>query len=416
MNKNSYYSSIIMIGILFFIFGFITWLNATLIPYLKISCELDNNFLANLVAFAFYISYFFMAIPSSWVLKKTGFKKGISLGLMIMSAGALIFIPSAITRTYALFLAGLFVQGTGLSLLQTASNPYVTILGPIESAARRISIMGICNKIAGIISPLILGFIVLNGADELTESLKTMDAVSKNSALDALAARVIIPYIIIAAGLAILAFAVRYSKLPDMNEGESAAKDKENRSIFSYPYMFLGVAAIFMYVGAEVIAVDTQILYGKWLGFELAEAKFFSSITLAAMVAGYLVGIAAIPKFISQSVALKYFAILGVIFSTIAIFTTGFVSVLFIALLGFSNSIMWPAIWPLAISGLGRFTKTASALLIMGILGGALLPLVYGYLADKIGNQQAYWILIPCYLYILYYAISGHNAGRKMPV
>ncbi|MBP7585086.1 MAG: sugar MFS transporter [Spirochaetes bacterium] len=406
-------TSVAIIGALFFIFGFVTWLNATLIPYLKISCGLTSNLQANLVAFAFYLSYFFMALPSSWILKKVGFKNGMSLGLLVMAAGALVFIPSAMTRTFNLFLAGLFIQGTGLSILQTASNPYVTIVGPIESAARRISIMGICNKIAGILSPLVLGFIVLHGIDGLTARLATLDAAAKDAELAALASRVIAPYGVMALVLVGLALAVRFSPLPEVGgEDDTAAGGAQKTSIFQYPYLFLGVLALFLYVGAEVVAVDTLILYGTSLGFELSRAKFFSSITLAAMVVGYVVGIVSIPRFISQSRALKYFSMLGIAFALVALFTGGFTSVLFIALLGFANAIMWPAIWPLAIDGLGRHTKLASAFLIMAILGGALLPLVYGYLADIIGNRQAYWILVPCYVYILYFAARGHRVGK----
>ena len=414
MSTNKSATSITIIGILFFIFGFVTWLNATLIPYLKIACELTTNLQANLVAFAFYISYFVMALPSSWILKKTGFKYGMSMGLAVMSIGALVFIPAARERAFGLFLTGLFIQGTGLSILQTASNPYVTIVGPIESAAQRISIMGICNKIAGIISPLILGFIVLHGIDGFSERLAVMDAAAKNTELATLAARVIFPYSVMALVLIVLAVAVAFSPLPDVHEHEEVtAGTGQEMSVFAYPYMLLGVMALFLYVGAEVIAVDTQVLYGRWLGFDLSQARFFSSITLGAMVVGYITGIITIPRFISQADALKVFAVFGIVFSSLALATTGFTSVLFIALLGFANSIMWPAIWPLAIDGLGRFTKTASALLIMAILGGALLPLLYGYLADNIGNRMAYVILIPCYLFILYYAAAGHHAGKK---
>jgi len=413
LDRKAYVTSVSIIGALFFIFGFVTWLNATLIPYLKISCGLESNLQANLVAFAFYISYFFMALPSSWILRKVGFKSGMSLGLLVMALGALVFIPSAMTRMFNLFLAGLFIQGTGLSILQTASNPYVTIVGPIESAAKRISIMGICNKVAGIISPLVLGFIVLHGIDDITARLATMEAAAREAELAALASRVIAPYAVMALVLTGLALAVRYSPLPEADEEDDGAAGGDRTSVFRFPYLFLGVLAIFLYVGVEVIAVDTQILYGRWLGFGMDQAKFFSSITLGAMVAGYIVGIVSIPRFITQDRALMYFSILGIVFSLLALITGGFTSVLFIALLGFANSIMWPAIWPLAIEGLGRFTKLASAFLIMGILGGALLPLVYGYFADILGNQRAYWVLIPCYLYILYYAAAGHRVRSE---
>jgi len=414
--RNDYLIPITIIGILFFIFGFVTWLNATLIPYLRIACEL-TAFESFWVTFAFYISYFVMALPSSAVLKKTGFKNGMSVGLITMALGALVFIPAAMTRTYGLFLTGLFIQGTGLAVLQTASNPYVTILGPIESAAKRISIMGVANKFAGILSPIILGAVVLKGIDDLVVKLESMDAVAKAAELDILAAKVIWPYVIMAVVLVILAGLVRFSKLPEVeNEDEENKEGADDRtSLAQFPYLWLGVFSIFVYVGVEVIAVDTLIAYGNFLGFEFAEAKFFASFTLGAMIVGYFVGIFAIPKYISQSNALKWFALLGVLFTIIATLTSGYTSILMIAALGFANSIMWPAIWPLAIDGLGKFMKTGSALLIMGIAGGALLPLLYGYLSDieSIGSQQAYWIMVPCYLFILFFAAKGHKIGKR---
>ncbi len=417
LSGNQYILSISIIGILFFIFGFVTWLNATLIPYLRISCEL-TSFESYLVTFAFYISYFVMALPSSRVLEKIGFKNGMSLGLGIMAVGALIFIPAATTRTYWWFLLGLFVQGTGLAILQTASNPYVTILGPIESAAKRISIMGVANKFAGILSPVILGAIVLNGIDKLEQKMAMMDTVEKAAELDILATKVIMPYTVMAVVLLFLAVMVRFSPLPDVDAEEEDTEETESSrrtSIFQFPYLWLGVLTIFLYVGAEVVAVDTLIAYGKSLGFELSEAKFFSSFTLTGMIIGYFFGIIAIPKYISQDKALKYFALLGVLFSILATLTNGYISVLFIALLGFANSIMWPAIWPLAIDGLGKFMKKGSALLIMGIAGGALIPLLYGYLAGHVavGSREAYWILVPCYLFILFFATTGHKIGKQ---
>jgi glucose/galactose transporter len=416
-SRKDYLIPIIIIGFLFFIFGFVTWLNATLIPYLRIACEL-TAFESFWVTFAFYISYFVMALPSSVVLNKTGFKNGMSIGLVTMAIGALIFIPAAMTRTYGLFLTGLFIQGTGLAILQTASNPYVTILGPIESAAKRISIMGVANKFAGILSPVILGAILLAGVDDLVVQIEEMDMVSKAIALDDLALKVINPYIVMAIVLFLLAGLVRFSSLPDIDtEGDNDDRTQTARtSIWQFPYLLLGVITIFVYVGVEVVAVDTLIGYGNFLGFEFAEAKFFASFTLIAMIVGYFVGIIAIPKYISQAKALQYFAMLGVVFAIIASITDGYTSILMIAALGFANSIMWPAIWPLAIEGLGKFIKIGSALLIMGIAGGALLPLLYGYLADSesVGATQAYWIMVPCYLFILFYAVRGHKIGKSI--
>jgi len=410
----SKYYAISIIGVLFFIFGFVTWLNATLIPYLKIACELTN--LESLfVAFAFYVSYFVLALPSSWVLGKTGFKNGMSLGLIVMSIGSIIFIPAAMMRFYPLFLTGLFVQGAGLSILQTASNPYVTIIGPIESAAKRISIMGIANKIAGIISPLILGTIVLKDADTITDKITTMSLAQRTAELDLLSQRVIVPYIVIAVVLLILALLVKASKLPEIDKsGDSDKSGISRSSIFKYPYLWLGVLSIFLYVGAEVISVDTIINYGKSIVIKLETSRFFASFTLFAMVAGYLIGIAAIPRLISQSKALFYATALALVLTVLAVVTSGITSVIFIALLGLANAVMWPAIWPLSIEGLGKYTKTGSALLIMGIVGGATIPLLYGALSDlhPIGTHYAYLIIIPCYAFIMFFALKGHRYGK----
>ncbi len=417
-NKN-YWTSIAIIGILFFIFGFATWLNGILIPYLRIACEL-TTFQSLLVAFAFYISYFVMALPSSWVLNKTGFKNGIMVGLFIMAVGALIFIPAAMTRTYALFLGGLFVMGTGLALMQTAVNPYITIIGPRETAATRISIMGICNKIAGAVAPVILAYYILSDGDAFVAGLATMTEAEKLVALDGLAARVIAPYIVIAITLVVLGIMVKFSPLPEIEtEPEEEADptvETAKTSIFQFPHLWLGALALFFYVGVEVIAGDTIIRYGMSLGIPIAQAKVYTSYTLIAMVVGYiLIGLVMVPKIISQRTALKISAVLGVIFTICAIFTQDKTSVLFVALLGFANALVWPAMWPLAIHGLGRFIKTGSSILVMMIAGGALLPLLWGKLSDVFVDhpQYAYWVCVPCYLYILYYSIMGFKVGLK---
>jgi glucose/galactose transporter len=415
---NRYYYSIAIIGILFFIFGFVTWLNGTLIPFLKLACDLHSDAQALLVTFAFYMAYFFLAIPSSFILNKTGFKKGMSLGLVIMAAGALLFIPAAYSRNFSLFLTGLFVQGMGLALLQTASNPYISVIGPIESAAQRISIMGICNKVAGALSPLILSAIVLAGASEIeAEIVNATDPSVREQLLQALAQRVIMPYIIMAVVLVLLAVMIWFSSLPeidtDVEETSGGGSDRLKNSVLQFPHLLLGVLSIFVYVGAEVMAGDVIGPYGKAFGISLDETKNFTSYTLWSMVIGYIIGVITIPKYIKQQDALKYSAITGIVFITIAYFTTGYISILFIALTGLANSLMWPSIFPLAIDGLGKFTKIGSALLIMGIAGGAIIPQVYGLLVQSMNFQTAFYIcVLPCYLFLLFYAIKGHRFGR----
>jgi len=410
--RNSYLLPMIIISSLFFIFGFVTWLNGILIPYLKIACQL-NDFQALLVAFAFYISYTIMALPSAWILKKTGLKNGMMVGLWVMAVGTIIFIPAAMSRTYAIFLLGLFVMGTGLAVLQTASNPYVTIMGPRESAARRISILGICNKAAGAIAPLILAYYILSDGDAFVANLATLSESAQVAALDELARRVINPYIIMTIVLFILGIIVRLSGLPDLElepeEEVAGEKIPEKKSILGYPHLILGVITLFFYVGVEVIAGDTIIRYGLSLGIPIDQAKAFTSYTMATMVIGYIIGIVLIPKYITQRFALQVSAILGLIFAFGALFTSGFVSVIFVALFGLSNALVWPAVWPLALHNLGRFINTGSALLIMAIAGGAILPLIWGKLSDAFGSQEAYWIVIPCYLVILFYSIRGYK-------
>ena len=416
--KQANWITIGTIGLFFFIFGFVTWLNGILIPYLKISCEL-NHFQSYLVAFAFYIAYVIMAVPSSWVLKRTGLKSGMMTGLFIMSVGALLFIPAALTRTYLIFLSGLFIMGCGLAIMQTASNPYITLLGPLESGAQRISIMGICNKSAGIIATFLFGVMALSDGDALMAKLQTLDDQQRAIMLDELARRVVIPYFGMAVILAFIGIMVKISKLPELDPDKenvsTANTGKERRtSIFQFPYLLLGVIAIFCDVGLEIVAGDTIISYGLSQGIPISIAKYFTSMTMVAMIIGYTTGIIVIPRYLSQSNALKICAILGIILTIAAVISPKMGSVVFIALLGLANSLIWPSVWPLAIEGLGRFTGIGSSLLIIGNLGGALLPLLYGRLADAVDPKTAYLIIIPFYFYILYYAVAGHKLGKTI--
>lgn len=413
--KQSYTTSLILVGLLYFIFGFITWLNGTLIPFLKAVCQL-NNFQSYFVTFAFFISYFVMALPSSAILNKTGFKKGMSLGLLVMAGGALLFIPAAMQRNYMLFLTGLFTEGLGLAILQTAVNPYVTILGPAESAASRISMMGIANKAAGMILPAIMAGILLSGVDGINEQVNaTTDLAQKEQLLSELAQRIINPYIVLAIVLVVLALLIRVSPLPDVNDTEENpdTDDSTLPTIWHHTYLILGALAIFFYVGVEVIAGDSIISYGTSMGIPIEEAKWFTSFTLGCMVAGYFAGIILTPRIISQELFLRICTVLGLVLVVGVLTTTGKTSVYFLASLGFAHAIMWPAIWPMSLKGLGKFTKTGSALLIMGIAGGAILPLLYGKMVDISGNKAAYWVMIPCYLYILFFALAGHKIGFK---
>lgn len=416
---------LMIICIVFFVFGFATWINAVLIPYFKLACQL-SNFQSYLVTFAFYISYLVISVPSSFLLKKIGFKKGMMVGFWIMAVGAFVFVPASMIRSYYLFLTGLFIIGIGLAILQTAANPYVTILGAKERAAQRISIMGICNKTAGIIAPLLLAAIIIKPGDsQLFKDIHLMGEVQKNQVLDMLIKRVILPYAMVGCVLTLLGVLVRYSPLPAIDRAEDAKESITTNTgrtgIFQFPHLILGAVAIFFHVGSQVIAIDTIIPYAQSMGISLAEAKVFPSYTLFATICGYLLGITLIPWAISQKAALRVCTVLGFVFSVLVIIGRGNVQFLghrsdislwFIVFLGFANSMIWAGIWPLALNNLGKYLKIGASLLIMGLCGNAILPLFYGYFADRFSLQQAYFVLLPCYFYLIFYAFYGHKVKK----
>jgi MFS transporter, FHS family, L-fucose permease len=398
-NKSSDFGPLLIIGILFFVFGFATWINSTLILFFKSAFGLDNS-ASYLVTFASYISYTVMAIPSSAVLKVVGFKKGMSLGLFIMAIGSAIFIPAANMASYNMFLMGLFTIGIGLTVLQTASNPYVTILGPKESAAQRISFMGVANKVGGILSQKIFGTMLLVGSSVVAANVSPVEQLSK----------VIQPYMVLTGVLIFLSVVVLFIKgLPEIEAEDENVVSTTGSSIFSHANLVLGCITLFCCVGLEVIVGDTIIVYGKDLGFPEGIYKDFGTYSLYAMLAGYISGIIFIPKYISQQRILALAGIFGAVVTLLAVFSSGYTSIIALATLGMANAIMWPAIWPLALDGLGKHTKFGSALLIMMIAGGALMPLVYGSLSDAFSTQKAYLLLVPLYLIVLYYASIGHK-------
>lgn len=408
-----------IIGLLFFIFGFVTWLNGSLIPFLKIICDL-NEFQALFVTFAFYIAYTVMALPMARVLNITGYRNGMALGLAIMVLGVLLFIPAAMTANYLFFLIGLFILGTGLTILQTASNPYVVMVGPKESAAMRISIMGLINKGAGVIAPIVFTALVLSGIGDASE-------IVTDAQKQALSEKLIGPYLYMAGGLTLLIGLVKFSRLPHIEPEESRQEGTSGKnSILQFPQIILGAFGLFAYVGVEVIAGDTIGLFGANIG--VANFASLTSYTMVCMVIGYLIGVTCIPRFLSQQQALLGSAlagslcILGIVLSSTqssgiseALFGWSGIptipnAVFFVALMGLAHALVWPALWPLALEGLGKFTAQGSALLIMGISGGAILPLVFGKMTEGLGSMQAaYWIGLPCYLFILFYALKGHK-------
>ena len=418
-------TGMIIIAFMFFMFGFTSWINAILIPYFKISFEL-SHVQSYLVTFAFYISYFIFSVPASFLLKKIGFKKGMMIGFWVMSCGAFLFVPAAITMTYELFLLGLFSIGAGLALLQSAANPYITILGPKERAAQRFSIMGICNKGAGILAPLLFAAVIFRATDSgMLDSLDTMTPEQKNIVLHELIQRVIVPYACVGTFLFLIGLFIRFSPLPEIDtehESEELAQANSSKtSIMQFPHLVLGAFAIFLHVGTQVISIDTVISYAGTMNLNLIEAKVFPSYTLTAQICAYFIGIFFIPKFFSQLTALRVSTILGIVLTFLIIYAKGQVnflghttdiSIWFVVMLGLANSLVWAGIWPLALDGLGRFTKIGASLMIMGLVGNALLPMVYGYLVDIFNAREAYWVLFPCYVYLVFYAFRGYRLRK----
>jgi len=421
MRKSSNFQNLALIGLMFFAFGFVTWINAILIPFFKIAFDLDH-LRAYLVTFAFYISYLTVSIPVSFFLKRKGFKAGMTLGFCIMAMGSLLFIPAAGFRQYSIFLTGLFITGIGLAFVQTAVNPYVTLLGEKEKAAQRISIMGICNKTAGIIAPILFSSLVFLKKDSaLLNNLKTLSPASREVFLDELVGRVITPYIIVTVILLLLGLFVRFSSLPEINNQNnnvSANESESKKKIVHYPHVVLGAFAIFFHVGSQVIAIDTIINYARESGLPMDVAKFFPSAILFTTICGYLLGILFVPARLSQLHMLRVCSLLGFSLATLAIFSKSIVmvsgyqvpvSLFFLMLLGLANSMIWACIWPLSLDRLGSKVNIGSSLLVMGLCGNALLPLVYGYLADHLGLQNAYLVLLPCYGYLLFFALRGYK-------
>ena len=418
LTRREYILSLVMLASLFFVFGLVSWVNSILVPYFKVACDLKTGVQSYLVTFAFYIAYLVMTIPAALLLNKTGLKKGGVIGLLILALGAFLFWPAALTRTYGLFLLALFTMGTALAVLQTVANPFVTIIGPEESAARRISVMGVCNKFAGIIAPLVFAALVIRPQDKATMDLigqGSLTGAAKEAALDELVRGVIPPYVVLAILLILFALVFHRSALPDINPGRdniTSSNGTDRKSIFAYPYLILGVLALFAHVGAQQISISTIIGYAQSLGMDLNAAKVFPSYTLGCILVGYLIGIITIPKYLSQQTALLICTVAGLALSILVLAFPPRTSIWFLVLLGIPNSLIYAGIWPLAIKGLGRWTNLGSSLLVMALCGNAIMSLLYGLEADRLGEHAAYWLLIPCFVYMIFYAVYGHKIGK----
>jgi len=411
--KNQFILSMVMLCSLYFVFGLVSWVNSILVPYFKVSLELKSEVQGYLAQFAFYIAYLVMTIPASAFLTKVGYKKGAMIGLWILALGAILFTPAALSKNYTMFLVALFTMGTALAVLQTVANPFVTIIGPIEAAAKRISICGICNKFAGILAPIVFSALVIKPHKASFDALKggLLEGASKTAAVEELLGSVIVPYLVLAALLAIFGVVFYKSSIKDINpakDQKAASTDEGRKSVLSYPYLILGVLALFCHLGTQALSINTIIPFAESIGFK--STAFFPSLTLAATLLGYFCGVLLIPKVLSQQTVLKICTTLGLVLSVLVIALPAKYAIWCLVLMGIPNSVIYAGIWPLAIHNLGKWTNLGSAILVMALCGSAIFPLIKAAIVDSgVGLQMSYWILVPSFLYMVYYAFAGHK-------
>ena len=355
-----------------------------------------------------------MTIPASALLSRTGYKKGALIGLWILALGAFLFIPAALTRVYNMFLVALFTMGTALAILQTVANPFVTIIGPIESAAKRISIVGICNKLAGILAPLVFSAIVIAPQKERMAAIQSgaLSGAARDEALSSLLHGVIAPYAVLGVLLVIFGVFFYRSSIQDINPSKNEKTDGEGRSsILSYPYLVLGVVALFCHLGTQALSVNTIIGFAGEAGF--SSTAVFPSLTLTCTLMGYFIGVFLIPRYISQQDMLKVVTSIILVLSVLVLILPPRVAIWCLVLMGIPNSVVYASIWPLAIHDLGKWTNLGSAILVMALCGSAIFPLVYASIADGGASlHTAYWILIPAALYMVFYAFMGYKINQ----
>lgn len=398
-NKTNFAVPLAFVGMMFFAIGFALGINSFLVPVLKQALDISAG-LSYLIIAATFLPFLIFGYPASMTIKAIGYKRTMALSFLMFAIAFGLFIPAASHESFVLFLVASFISGAANAYLQASVNPYITILGPLDSAAKRISIMGICNKLAWPIAPLFLAFVIGKQVNETVIS----DLFN--------------PFYIIIAVFIVLGFVSLMAPLPEVKavgEDEDSADDcpyaNSKTSIFQFPHLLLGCLALFFYVGAETVSLGTLVDYAN--SINLPNADLYAWIAPVGMVIGYICGIIFIPKYISQATALKICSVLAIIGSLLVVLTPAPISIWFISFMALGCSLMWPALWPLAMADLGKFTKAGSSLLIMAMAGPVIILPLLGFLKDAFGMQNAYWLCVPCFLYILYYGISGYKIRTK---
>ncbi len=390
---------LMIIGSMFAVLGFALGINAFFVPFVKEAFNISIT-MSYLVMTATFLSFVVFGVPSGAIIKRVGYKGGMIIAFLIMAFGFYLIAPAAKIVSFSLLLLALFISGMGQTLLTGAVNTYVTILGPPESAASRIALMGICSKTFYAVASLMLAVFMDLSNVHIEDT--------------------ILPFYIISGVLIVMGLLYYFAPLPevlaigeeeDVDSSSASSYAASKTSIFQFPHLLLGVFAIFFDIGVEYIALGSINDYAAILN--LPSPENYVWLVSAGMVIGYISGVIFIPKLISQDMALLISTISGVLVTILIVLFPVGVSIYLVALLGLANALMWPAIWPLAIAELGKFTKMGSSFLVMGIIGGAFLPLLFGYVADIRSHQLAYLVCLPAYLYIMYFALSGSKIRSK---
>ena len=399
--KTNFLFPLAIIGLFFFSIGFALGINSYLMPVLEKSMHISGAASSLLLA-ATFVPFLLFGIPATHCIKAIGYKRTMALSFVIFAVAFGLFILAAKQNSLTWFLIASFVSGAANAVLQASVNPYVTILGPMDSAARRISCMGISNKLAWPVTTLFISLVIGKGIGEveLTD--------------------LYLPFTIIIGIFLLLGLIALMAPLPDVKaegeeeSGEDIANNSyadQKTSILQFPHLLLGCLALFLYVGVETISLATATGYAQSLGLEGDNYGFIPSV---GMIVGYICGVIFIPRYLSQAAAMRICAIVALVGSVaVAVVSNPVISVYCIFLMALGCSLMWPALWPLAMADLGKFTKSGASLLTMAIAGGAVMPWLRGLLQDATSYQTSYWVSVPCFLFILYYGLAGYKIRRK---
>ncbi|CAN1576721.1 FucP Fucose permease [Spirosomataceae bacterium] len=409
-NKPNYLVPFVLVTCLFFMWGFANNLNGILIPHLRKALQL-SNMQSTFVDTAVYLAYFLGAIPAGLVLKKFGYKKGIILGLLVFSLGAFLFVPAANSRTYSIFLLGLFIIGIGLTILETAANPYATKLGDAKDATTRLNLAQSFNGLAAFLAPMVGTIFILSGKEYSSEELNLLPEVEKIAYLTSEAASVKMPYMILGGFLLLIAVLFMVLKFPEFKEEDQGETTGSIAGALKHKHLTWAVIAQLFYVGAQVCVTSFFVRMAiSGGGVDEKTAGYYLGIYGILFMVGRFLG-TFIMKYLAPAKLLSVYAAMCILLSLVAVYADGKNVVLALGGLGFFMSIMFPTIFSLGIIDLKENTKPASSLIVMAIIGGAIFPVIMGYIIDNSNDniQVGYWVPLVCFIVVLYYGLVGHK-------